>query len=84
VAVARGAARGASDRVRRSRCWARDVGAVACVGAVRRASVVLLSGEPGIGKTRLAAYSALGANADGFGVCWLSVRSWSSMRRRRC
>jgi hypothetical protein len=32
--------------------------------------VVLLSGEPGIGKTRLAAYSALGANADGFGVCW--------------
>ncbi len=32
--------------------------------------VVLLSGEPGIGKTRLATYSALGANADGFGVCW--------------
>jgi hypothetical protein len=32
--------------------------------------VVLLSGEPGIGKTRLAAYSALGANADGFAVCW--------------
>jgi class 3 adenylate cyclase len=32
--------------------------------------VVLLSGEPGIGKTRLASYSALGANADGFGVCW--------------
>ena len=31
---------------------------------------VLLSGEPGIGKTRLAAYAALGANADGFGVCW--------------
>ena len=32
--------------------------------------LVLLSGEPGIGKTRLASYSALGANADGFGVCW--------------
>ena len=32
--------------------------------------VVLLSGEPGIGKTRLASYSALGANADGFAVCW--------------
>lgn len=31
---------------------------------------VLLSGEPGIGKTRLASYLALGANADGFGVCW--------------
>ena len=32
--------------------------------------VALLSGEPGIGKTRLASYSALGAHADGFGVCW--------------
>ena len=32
--------------------------------------VMLLSGEPGIGKTRLASYAALGANADGFGVCW--------------
>lgn len=32
--------------------------------------VVLLSGEPGIGKTRLASYVALGANADGFAVCW--------------
>ena len=32
--------------------------------------VVLLSGEPGIGKTRLASYAALGANADGFAVCW--------------
>ncbi len=35
---------------------------------VRR--VVLVSGEPGIGKTRLASYAALGANADGFAVCW--------------
>jgi class 3 adenylate cyclase/tetratricopeptide (TPR) repeat protein len=32
--------------------------------------VVLLSGEPGIGKTRLASYAALAANADGFAVCW--------------
>jgi class 3 adenylate cyclase len=32
--------------------------------------VALLSGEPGIGKTRLASYEALGANADGFAVCW--------------
>ena len=32
--------------------------------------VALLSGEPGIGKTRLASFSALGAHADGFGVCW--------------
>lgn len=32
--------------------------------------VVLLSGEPGIGKTRLASYAALGASADGFAVCW--------------
>ncbi len=32
--------------------------------------VVLLSGEPGIGKTRLASYAALGANVDGFAVCW--------------
>jgi hypothetical protein len=32
--------------------------------------LVLLSGEPGIGKTRTASYAALGANADGFAVCW--------------
>jgi class 3 adenylate cyclase len=32
--------------------------------------VALLSGEPGIGKTRLASFSSLGANADGFAVCW--------------
>ncbi len=32
--------------------------------------VVLLSGEPGIGKTRLASYGALSANADGFAVVW--------------
>jgi class 3 adenylate cyclase len=32
--------------------------------------VVLLAGEPGIGKTRLAAYEALGAHGEGFAVCW--------------
>ncbi len=31
---------------------------------------VLLSGEPGIGKTRLASYAALRADAEGFAVCW--------------
>ncbi|HEY1510680.1 MAG TPA: AAA family ATPase, partial [Solirubrobacteraceae bacterium] len=37
-------------------------------GGARQA--VLLSGEPGIGKTRLASYAALGASAEGFAVCW--------------
>jgi class 3 adenylate cyclase/tetratricopeptide (TPR) repeat protein len=32
--------------------------------------LVLLSGEPGIGKTRLASHAALTAHADGFAVCW--------------
>lgn len=32
--------------------------------------LLLLSGEPGIGKTRLASYSALASYADGFAVCW--------------
>jgi class 3 adenylate cyclase/tetratricopeptide (TPR) repeat protein len=32
--------------------------------------VVLLGGEPGIGKTRLASYAALGANVDGSAVVW--------------
>lgn len=32
--------------------------------------LMLLCGEPGIGKTRLASYSALAAYADGFAVCW--------------
>src|SRR4051794_5328737 len=32
--------------------------------------LVTLSGEPGIGKTRLASHAALGANADGFAVSW--------------
>src|ERR1700693_4004211 len=32
--------------------------------------VVLLAGEPGIGKTRLAAYAALAAHGEGFAVCW--------------
>jgi class 3 adenylate cyclase len=32
--------------------------------------VVLLSGEPGIGKTRLSSYGAHRAHAAGFAVCW--------------
>ena len=32
--------------------------------------VVLLCGEPGIGKTRLASYAAHDAHAEGFAVCW--------------
>jgi class 3 adenylate cyclase/tetratricopeptide (TPR) repeat protein len=32
--------------------------------------VVLLAGEPGIGKTRLASHTALRAHAEGFAVCW--------------
>src|SRR6202035_3292122 len=32
--------------------------------------VVLLSGEPGIGKTRLASYAAHRCHSEGFVVCW--------------
>jgi class 3 adenylate cyclase len=32
--------------------------------------VVLLAGEPGIGKTRLASFAAHGCHAEGFAVCW--------------
>jgi class 3 adenylate cyclase len=32
--------------------------------------VALISGEPGIGKSRLAAYAANGAHSVGFAVCW--------------
>jgi class 3 adenylate cyclase len=32
--------------------------------------VALLSGEPGIGKTRLASYAVHHAHAEGFAVCW--------------
>jgi class 3 adenylate cyclase len=35
-----------------------------------RRQVVLLSGEPGIGKTRLSSYAAHDAHADGFAVVW--------------
>ena len=37
-------------------------------GGVRQ--VVLLSGEPGIGKTRLAAYAAYAAHGDGAAIVW--------------
>ena len=37
-------------------------------GGARQA--VLVSGEPGIGKTRLASYAARRADAEGFAVCW--------------
>ena len=36
----------------------------------RQRQVVLLSGEPGIGKTRLSSYAAHRAHAEGFAVCW--------------
>ncbi|HEX4563660.1 MAG TPA: AAA family ATPase, partial [Solirubrobacteraceae bacterium] len=36
----------------------------------RQRQVVLLSGEPGIGKTRLASYAAHHCHAEGFAVCW--------------
>jgi class 3 adenylate cyclase len=36
----------------------------------RARQVVLLSGEPGIGKTRLASFAAHRAHAEGFAVCW--------------
>ncbi|HEY2180602.1 MAG TPA: AAA family ATPase [Solirubrobacteraceae bacterium] len=32
--------------------------------------VLLLSGEPGIGKTRLSSYTARSAHGEGFAVCW--------------
>ncbi len=37
---------------------------------VGQRQVVLLSGEPGIGKTRLASYAAHDAHAEGFAVAW--------------
>ncbi len=40
--------------------------------------VVLLSGEPGIGKTRLAAHAALEAHDDGFAVCWGAAAEYLS------
>ena len=48
------------ERIERARSAARD--------GERQA--VLLCGEPGIGKSRLAAYAAHAASAEGFAVCW--------------
>ncbi len=45
-----------------------EKGRSAVRGGDRRAA--LISGEPGIGKSRLAAYAALGAHGEGFAVCW--------------
>ncbi|MGO9489703.1 MAG: ATP-binding protein [Solirubrobacteraceae bacterium] len=45
------------------------VEAMALARAEQR-QVVLMSGEPGIGKTRLASYAAHAAHADGFAVVW--------------
>ena len=44
----------------------------AAVAAARASArqAVLLSGEPGIGKSRLAAFVASGAHGEGFAVCW--------------
>jgi len=35
-----------------------------------RRRIVFVSGEPGVGKTRLAARTALEAHSDGFTICW--------------
>jgi class 3 adenylate cyclase len=40
------------------------------LGRSGQRQVVLLSGEPGIGKTRLASYAAHDAHAEGFAVAW--------------
>jgi predicted ATPase len=46
-----------------------------CIEAARTGNgrVVLLSGEPGIGKTRLAAHATLEAHGAGFTVCWATA-----------
>ena len=45
--------------------------------------VVLLSGEPGIGKTRLASYAAHDAHAEGFAVAGVRARRSSRCRMSR-
>jgi len=54
---------GRVDERERLRAWSRQA-----YDGVRR--VVFISGEPGIGKTRLATHTALEAHAAGSTVCW--------------
>jgi class 3 adenylate cyclase len=53
---------------RKAKCAQIEQAQAAARSGSRR--VVLLSGEPGIGKTRLAAYAATVAHGDGFAVLW--------------
>jgi tetratricopeptide (TPR) repeat protein len=41
-----------------------------CLARAGERQLVLLSGEPGIGKTRLASFEALAAHGEGFAVAW--------------
>ena len=59
------------DGVRGSRCGARASWSARAVRPRAGArQVVLVSGEPGIGKSRLASFSGHGAHGEGFAVLW--------------
>ena len=60
----------AEDGVRGSRWGASANGALAQSGACGGAAGGVVSGEPGIGKSRLASFSAHGAHGEGFAVLW--------------